>query len=45
MGGTCVPNDGTWEIGVTDVLLTPTGKDLFGVENIVSRGTLFNHSV
>ena len=37
MGGTCIPNDGGWEIGVTKVLLTPTGKDIFGVENLVSH--------
>jgi GMP synthase-like glutamine amidotransferase len=35
MGGTCVPNNGLWEIGVTEVLLRPTGKDIFGVEDIV----------
>jgi GMP synthase-like glutamine amidotransferase len=36
LGGECVPNDGHWEIGVTEVLLTPTGKEIFGSENIVS---------
>ncbi|KAG8815943.1 hypothetical protein FRC17_000528 [Serendipita sp. 399] len=34
LGGTCVPNDGNWEIGVTEILLTPTGKEVFGVDTL-----------
>jgi hypothetical protein len=37
LGGECVPNDGTWEIGVTDVILTPTGKQVFGEDKIVGQ--------
>jgi hypothetical protein len=37
LGGECVPNDGTWEIGVTDVILSPTGKGIFGGDKIVSQ--------
>lgn len=36
LGGECVPNDGTWEIGVTEVLLSPAGKEIFGRDKIVS---------
>ncbi|TDL20558.1 class I glutamine amidotransferase-like protein [Rickenella mellea] len=28
-GGTCVPNSGLWEVGVTDIDLTPVGKAVF----------------
>ncbi|KIM24847.1 hypothetical protein M408DRAFT_17475 [Serendipita vermifera MAFF 305830] len=34
LGGECVPNDGTWEIGVTEVPLTPVGKAVFGTDQI-----------
>ncbi|EIN05524.1 class I glutamine amidotransferase-like protein [Punctularia strigosozonata HHB-11173 SS5] len=30
LGSDCVPNDGKWEVGVTPVELTETGKQLFG---------------
>jgi len=36
LGGECVPNDGTWEIGVTEVNLSPAGKAVFGGDKIVS---------
>lgn len=36
MGKECVPNDGKWEVGVTEVTLTDIGKQLFGAPTIVS---------
>ncbi|KAI0067118.1 class I glutamine amidotransferase-like protein [Artomyces pyxidatus] len=34
MGGSCVPNSGKWEVGVTEVALSPVGKRIFGAETI-----------
>ncbi|CCA69183.1 related to P.aeruginosa anthranilate synthase component II [Serendipita indica DSM 11827] len=34
LGGDCVPNDGIWEIGVTEVDLTPAGRDVFELESV-----------
>ncbi|OBZ78439.1 Serine/threonine-protein kinase gad8 [Grifola frondosa] len=34
MGGECVPNDGKWEVGVTEIALTDIGKQLFGVSSL-----------
>ncbi|KAH9950737.1 class I glutamine amidotransferase-like protein [Amylocystis lapponica] len=34
LGGDCVPNEGRWEVGVTEVELTPLGQDLFGVPTL-----------
>ncbi|KAI0635143.1 class I glutamine amidotransferase-like protein [Trametes polyzona] len=34
LGGECVPNDGKWEIGVTEIGLTDVGKKLFGVDKL-----------
>ncbi|KAL1944062.1 hypothetical protein VTO73DRAFT_3880 [Trametes versicolor] len=34
LGGECVPNDGKWEIGVTEIGLTDIGKKLFGVSGL-----------
>jgi len=34
MGGECVPNDGKWEVGVTELDLTDVGKQLFGVAKL-----------
>ncbi|KAF9074743.1 class I glutamine amidotransferase-like protein, partial [Rhodocollybia butyracea] len=33
LGGTCVRNDGKWEIGPTKIQLTNVGKNIFGTEN------------
>ncbi|KAF8519899.1 class I glutamine amidotransferase-like protein [Hysterangium stoloniferum] len=33
-GGECVPNNGIWELGTTDVELTEKGKEIFGVPTI-----------
>ncbi|KAJ7472275.1 class I glutamine amidotransferase-like protein [Mycena galericulata] len=32
LGGRCVPNGTTWEVGPTRVALTPLGREVFGVE-------------
>ncbi|KAF8657594.1 hypothetical protein AX16_002175 [Volvariella volvacea WC 439] len=34
LGGTCVPNDGKWEIGPTPLDLTPLGKKIFGQDSV-----------
>ncbi|KAI0946488.1 hypothetical protein AcW1_009938 [Taiwanofungus camphoratus] len=34
LGGECVPNDGKWEVGVTEVALTDIGKQLLGVPTL-----------
>ncbi|KAI0746716.1 class I glutamine amidotransferase-like protein [Daedaleopsis nitida] len=34
LGGECVPNGGNWEVGVTKIDLTETGKKLFGVSEL-----------
>jgi len=34
LGGECVPNNGKWEVGVTDIELTDTGKEIFGLPRI-----------
>ncbi|KAG5642261.1 hypothetical protein DXG03_003338 [Asterophora parasitica] len=34
LGGSVVPNDGKWEVGITSLELTDMGKRLFGVETI-----------
>ncbi|RPD65431.1 class I glutamine amidotransferase-like protein [Lentinus tigrinus ALCF2SS1-7] len=34
LGGECVPNGGNWEVGVTKIDLTATGKKLFGVSEL-----------
>ncbi|EGN94380.1 hypothetical protein SERLA73DRAFT_188231 [Serpula lacrymans var. lacrymans S7.3] len=34
VGGECVPTDGLWEIGVTEMQLTDVGKKVFGVDSI-----------
>ncbi|KAF8513087.1 class I glutamine amidotransferase-like protein [Gautieria morchelliformis] len=33
-GGECIPNDGKWEVGATEIRLTDVGKQLFGVSSI-----------
>ncbi|PPQ98594.1 hypothetical protein CVT26_013777 [Gymnopilus dilepis] len=30
LGGQCVPNDGRWEVGPTQIALTPLGRRVFG---------------
>ena len=35
LGGECVPNGGNWEVGLTKIDLTETGKKLFGVSELV----------
>ncbi|KAF8528408.1 class I glutamine amidotransferase-like protein [Hysterangium stoloniferum] len=35
-GGECVPNNGVWEVGTTDVELTDKGKEIFGMSSIVT---------
>ncbi|KAA1477948.1 class I glutamine amidotransferase-like protein [Dentipellis sp. KUC8613] len=34
LGGSCVPNGGKWEIGVTELDLTDLGRRIFGVEKL-----------
>ncbi|KAG6911004.1 hypothetical protein DXG01_005419 [Tephrocybe rancida] len=34
LGGSCVPNNGVWEVGPTPLDLTDLGKKLFGVETL-----------
>ncbi|KAH9896838.1 class I glutamine amidotransferase-like protein [Cubamyces lactineus] len=34
LGGECVPNDGKWEIGVTEINLTEIGQKLLGVSTL-----------
>ncbi|CAL1711069.1 unnamed protein product [Somion occarium] len=34
LGCECVPNDGKWEVGVTPVDLTETGKQIFGTSTL-----------
>jgi len=34
LGGSCVQNDGQWEIAVTTVQLTPLGKAIFGTDQL-----------
>jgi GMP synthase-like glutamine amidotransferase len=34
VGGESVPNDGKWEVGVTEVNLTAVGKQVFGADTI-----------
>ncbi|CCM04362.1 uncharacterized protein FIBRA_06534 [Fibroporia radiculosa] len=34
LGGECVPNDGKWEVGVTEIALTEVGRRLFGVPTL-----------
>ncbi|KAI0317968.1 class I glutamine amidotransferase-like protein, partial [Amylostereum chailletii] len=29
LGGTCIPNDGKWEVGITDIALTDVGQRIF----------------
>ena len=41
MGGTCKPNNGTWEVGVVDIDITQTAKEVFGTD----RDTLVRVSV
>ena len=36
LGKDCVPNGGRWECGITPVDLTEAGKELFGVDELVS---------
>ena len=35
LGKDCVPNGGRWEVGITPVDLTETGKKIFGAEQLV----------
>ncbi|KAI0325131.1 class I glutamine amidotransferase-like protein [Cubamyces sp. BRFM 1775] len=39
LGGECVPNDGKWEIGVTEIDLTEIGQKLLGVSTLVRDPT------
>lgn len=34
LGGECVPNDGKWEAGVTEIALTDVGRRLFGASTL-----------
>jgi len=34
MGSKCVPNDGKWEIGITELALTDLGRQIFGVTTL-----------
>ncbi|KAI0371915.1 class I glutamine amidotransferase-like protein [Pilatotrama ljubarskyi] len=34
LGGECVPNDGKWEVGVTEIDLTDIGQKLLGVSKL-----------
>ncbi|KAG6830590.1 hypothetical protein H0H87_007587 [Tephrocybe sp. NHM501043] len=34
LGGSCVPNNGVWEVGPTPLDLTDLGKQLFGVDSL-----------
>lgn len=36
LGGSCVPNDGRWEIGPCEVEMTDLGKQIFGLDFLVS---------
>lgn len=40
IGGECVPNDGKWEIGVTEVDLTDLGNQIFGTDTLVRRSCI-----
>ncbi|KAF4566302.1 hypothetical protein EYR36_011720 [Pleurotus pulmonarius] len=33
-GGECVPNGGRWEVGITEVDLTDSGREIFGVQKL-----------
>ena len=35
LGGSCVPNDGKWEVGITDVSLTDVGRRIFKTDKMV----------
>lgn len=37
LGGTCVKNDGKWEIGPTKLRLTNIGESVFGIDNELVR--------
>lgn len=37
LGGSCVPNDGRWEIGPCEIDMTDLGKQIFGLDVLVSR--------
>lgn len=45
LGGECVPNGGNWEVGVTKIDLTETGKKLFGVSELVSTNHMSRASL
>ncbi|THH07008.1 hypothetical protein EW145_g3685 [Phellinidium pouzarii] len=34
-GGECVPNNGRWEVGTTDIDLTDIGKEVFGTDKLI----------
>lgn len=36
LGGSCVPNDGRWEVGPCEVQMTDLGKQIFGLDVLVS---------
>lgn len=35
LGKDCVPNSGRWEVGITPIDLTETGKKIFGTDKLV----------
>ncbi|KAJ8487782.1 hypothetical protein ONZ51_g3971 [Trametes cubensis] len=44
LGGECVPNDGKWEIGVTEIDLTEIGQKLLGVSTLVRAHTAYSRA-
>ncbi|KAG9311387.1 class I glutamine amidotransferase-like protein [Chiua virens] len=34
LGGSCVPNNGRWEVAVTTIQLTPLGRAIFGTDQL-----------
>ena len=44
LGGTCVPNNGIWEVGPSNVKLSEVGKKVFGIrkEILVCSLALFD---
>lgn len=36
LGGSCVPNNGRWEVGPCEVKMTDLGKKIFGLDVLVS---------